>query len=33
MPVGMMLVGRHHAEETLYRIAHAFEETVDWRGL
>jgi amidase len=33
MPVGMMLVGRHHDEATLYRIAHAFESSADWRTL
>jgi amidase len=32
LPVGMMLVGRHFEESTLYRAAHAFETGVDWRG-
>ena len=31
LPVGLMLVGRHHAEKTIYRAAHAFEQSVDWR--
>lgn len=31
LPVGMMLVGRHHDESTLYRIAYAFEQAWDWR--
>ena len=31
LPVGMMLVGRHHDEATLYRVAHAFEQSGDWR--
>ena len=26
LPVGMMLVGRHYDETTLYRIAYAFEQ-------
>jgi amidase len=26
LPVGMMLVGRHFEEATLYRAAHAFEQ-------
>jgi amidase len=26
LPVGLMLVGRHHEEALLYRIAHAFEQ-------
>ena len=29
-PIGMMLVGRHYDEPTLYRAAHAFEQDVDW---
>ena len=31
LPVGLMLVGRHFAEKTIYRAAHAFEQSVDWR--
>jgi amidase len=31
LPVGMMLVGRHLDEATLYRIAYAFEQSCDWR--
>jgi amidase len=31
LPVGMMLVGRHFDETTLYRAAHAFEQACDWR--
>ena len=30
LPVGMMLVGRHWEEGTLYRLAHAFEQQQDW---
>ncbi len=33
LPVGMMLVGRMFAEETIYRAAAAFEGGVDWKGL
>ena len=33
LPVGLMLVGRHHAEQTIYRAAHAFEQSVDWQTL
>ncbi len=33
LPVGMMLVGRHFEETTIYRAAHAFETGVDWREL
>lgn len=33
LPVGMMLVGAHFQEQTLYRAAHAFEQAADWRTL
>jgi len=33
LPVGLMLVGRHFAEATLYRAAYAFEQSEDWRAL
>ena len=33
LPVGMMLVGRHFAETTIYRAAAAFERATDWTGL
>jgi Asp-tRNA(Asn)/Glu-tRNA(Gln) amidotransferase A subunit family amidase len=29
-PIGLMLVGRHFAEETVYRVAEAFERSGDW---
>jgi amidase len=31
LPVGVMLIGRHYAEKTIYRAAHAYEQGVDWR--
>lgn len=31
LPVGMMLVGRQWEEATIYRAAHAFEQSRDWR--
>ncbi len=31
LPVGMMLIGRHYDEPTLYRLAAAFEAACDWR--
>ena len=31
LPVGMMLVGRHFDEATLFRAAHAFEQADDWQ--
>ncbi|MEC5344934.1 amidase, partial [Brenneria populi] len=31
LPVGMMLVGRHFAESTIYQAAAAFESVGDWR--
>ena len=32
LPVGMMLVGRCHAEPTIYRAAYAFEQAHDWKA-
>jgi amidase len=29
LPVGVMLIGRHYAEKTIYRAAHAYEQVVD----
>ncbi len=31
LPIGMMLVGRHFEEGTIYRAARAFEQAGDWR--
>jgi amidase len=33
LPVGMMLVGRHFDEPTIYRAAHAFEQSGDWKDM
>ncbi|WP_136661610.1 amidase [Nitratireductor sp. XY-223] len=33
LPIGMMLVGPHYGEMTIYQAAHAFEQSVDWRTL
>lgn len=33
LPIGMMLVGDSHQETTIYRAAHAFEQTGDWRTM
>jgi amidase len=33
LPVGMMLIGRHFDEPTIYRAAEAFERTTDWKQL
>lgn len=32
-PIGMMLIGRHYDEMSLYRAAFAWEREVDWRAL
>jgi amidase len=32
LPVGMMLVGKHYAESTIYRAAQTFEQFGDWRN-
>ncbi len=31
LPVGLQLVAKHYNESTIYRAAHAFEQTGDWR--
>jgi amidase len=28
-----MLVGKHFAESTIYRAAHAFEQAGDWKSM
>ena len=33
LPVGLMLIGRHYDEATIYRAAHTFEQSGDWRSL
>jgi amidase len=32
LPVGLMLVGRHFDEPTIYRAAYAFERSADWKN-
>jgi amidase len=32
LPVGMMLIGKHWQESTIYRAAYAFEQSVDWQS-
>jgi amidase len=33
LPVGLMLVGKHFDESTLYQAASAFEAAFDWQKL
>ena len=33
LPVGMMLIGKHYAESTIYQAAAAFEGAADWKTL
>ena len=33
LPVGLMLIGKHWDESTIYRAAHAFEQSGDWRRM
>ncbi|MBI1734574.1 MAG: amidase [Candidatus Rokubacteria bacterium] len=33
LPVGLMLVGKHFDEPTIYRTAHAFEQSGDWKTM
>lgn len=30
LPLGMQIVGRHHAEAQVYKVAHAFEQASEW---
>ena len=32
LPIGLMLIGKHYNETTIYRAAHAFEQLGDWRN-
>ena len=32
LPVGLMLVGRHFDEKTLYKTAYAYEQSGDWKS-
>jgi amidase len=32
LPIGMMLIGKHYGETTIYRAAHAFEKLGEWRN-
>ena len=31
LPVGVMLVGNHFEEPLIYQVAHAYEQSVDWK--
>jgi amidase len=33
LPIGTMLVGKHHDEATIYRAAYAFEQAGDWKKM
>ncbi len=33
LPVGLMLVGRHFDDASLFRVAHAFERHADWEAI
>jgi len=30
LPVGLMLIGKHYDEATIYRAAYSFEQSGDW---
>ncbi len=33
LPIGVMLIGRHFDESTIYRAAYAFEQSGDWQDM
>ncbi|HYL18915.1 MAG TPA: amidase family protein, partial [Burkholderiales bacterium] len=33
LPIGLMLIGRHFDESTIYRAAYAFEQAGDWKSM
>jgi amidase len=33
LPVGLMLVGRHLDEPTIFEAAYAFEQTAEWKQM
>lgn len=33
LPVGLMLVGRHFAESSIYTAAHTFEQSAGWKSM
>ena len=33
LPIGLMLVGKHYGESTIYQAAHAFELLGDWKNM
>jgi amidase len=33
LPIGLMLIGKHHDESTIYRAAAAFEGGGDWKKM
>jgi aspartyl-tRNA(Asn)/glutamyl-tRNA(Gln) amidotransferase subunit A len=30
LPIGLQLLGKHFGEETILRLAHAFEQSTEW---
>ena len=33
LPIGLMLIGKHFDEVTLYRAAYAFEQATNWKEM
>jgi amidase len=33
LPIGVMLIGKHYDEATIYRAAYAFEQAGDWKKM
>jgi amidase len=33
LPIGLMMIGSHYGESTIYRAAAAFEKAGDWKKM
>ena len=33
LPIGVMLIGKHFEEATIYRAAYAFEQSGNWKKM
>jgi amidase len=33
LPIGLMMIAKHFDEPSIYRAAHAFEQSRDWKSM